>query len=207
MAKSVGATPLHPALAAPFSPDLYPVMPTLLDKLAEGDLRTLGRSAEVAADVLARPESLDELFDGIAQEDEAVRARAIDALERVAARRPALLQPYKKELLTRVARIDHWTVREHVCQLLPRLERLTAAERRTALDLVRGYLKDKSSIVKTCALECLVLLSQAPGFAAQRIKTAILVDHCARRGDTPALRARARKMQRLLAKLARDPGA
>ncbi|MBI2517937.1 MAG: hypothetical protein HYV95_13620 [Opitutae bacterium] len=182
-------------------------MPTLLDKLAEGDLRTLGRSAEVAADVLARPELIDELFDGIAVDDAAVRARAIDALERVAARQPELLQPYKRELLTRVALIEHWTVREHVCQLLPRLGKLTARERRAALRLVRGYLQDKSSIVKACALECLVRLSAAPGFAAQRAQAAILVDHCAARGNTAALRARARRMQRHLAKLARGASA
>jgi hypothetical protein len=118
-----------------------------------------------------------------------------------------LIQPYKRELLTRVARIGHWTVREHVCQLLPRLQKLTVAERRAALRTVRGYLRDGSSIVKACALECLVRLSHAPGFTAQRAEAPILVRHCADRGATPALRARARKMQRLLAKLAHRPRA
>ena len=177
-------------------------MPTLLEKLAGGDLRTLGRSAEVAADVLARPELIDELFDGVASDDVVVMARAADSLEKVAALRPDLLQPYKKELLTRVAKLDHWVVREHVCQLLPRLENLTVAERRAALVTVQGYLDGRSSIVKAFALECLVHLSAVPGFARDHAAITALVGRCAARGETAALRARARKMQRLLVKLA-----
>lgn len=174
--------------------------PSLLDQLAGGDLRTLGRSAEVAAQVLARPELIDELFDGIAGNDEVVMGRAIDALEKIAAARPDLIQPYKRELLNRIAKIPHWVVREHVCQLLPRLTALTAAERRRALTLVAGYLDDRSSVVKAFALECLVHLSAAPGFSREQAEVAALVNRCATQGDTAALRARARKMQRLLAR-------
>jgi len=49
-------------------------MPALLDQLAGGDLCTLGRSADVAAQVLARPELIDELFDGLAGDDLVIRA-------------------------------------------------------------------------------------------------------------------------------------
>jgi len=180
-------------------------MPSLLDQLAGGDLRTLGRSAEVAAQVLVRRELLDELFDGIAGNDEVIMGRASDALEKVAATRPDLIQPYKMELLSRVARINHWVVREHVCQLLPRLTTLTTTERRRALALVRTYLDDKSSVVKAGALECLVHLTAAPGFARERAHVTALVNRCALAGDTAALRARARKMQRLLARRPRPP--
>jgi hypothetical protein len=179
-------------------------MPTLLEQLAGGDLRTLGQSAEVATRVLARPELIDELFDGIAGNDEVVMGRAIDALEKVSAVRPDLIQPYKRELLGRVAKSPHWVVREHVCQLLPRLTSLTAAERRRALALIGGYLDDRSSVVKAFALECLVHLSAAPGFGRERMAVAALVERCATRGDTAALRARARKMQRLMARRPRQ---
>lgn len=174
-------------------------MPSLLDQLAGGDLRTLGRSADVAAQVLARPERIDELFAGLAGDDAVIRARAADALEKVSARRPELLQPYKRELLTRVAASDHWVVREHVCQMLPRLEPLTPAERRTAVATVRGYLADRSSIVKTCALECLVRLSAPPAPAALRRDALAIVKAAAVRG-TPAMRARARLLLKRIAR-------
>lgn len=178
-------------------------MPTLLEQLAGGDLRTLGRSAEVAQQVLAQPELIDELFDGIASDDEMIMARASDALEKVAAARPELLQPYKQELLERVALIKHWVVREHVCQMLPRLDNLTATERRHGIALIQGYLDDRSSIVRACAVECLVHLSAPAGFFKERTRVIALVNDSAAHGDTPALRARARKMQRRLARAAK----
>lgn len=178
-------------------------MPTLLDQLAGGHPLTLGRTAAVADQVLAKPELIDELFDGIADENEAIRNRSIDALERVSAVRPDLLRPYKRELLTRVSRIGHWAVRSHLCQVLARLDNYTPLERRRAIALTRGWLNDPSSIVKAVALDCLVQLSLAPGFDEERAAATALVEECATHGETAALRARARLLQKQLAKLAR----
>lgn len=173
-------------------------MPDLLEQLAGGDRRTLGRTAEVAAQVLAQPAWIDRLFDGLAEDDAVIRGRAADTLEKVSAARADLIQPYKEELLTQVAAIDDWVVRAHVCQMLPRLGGLTPAERRRALATVHGYLADRSSIVRALALECLVHLSRAPGFSRQRKTIDALVLRLTTAGGTPALRARARKMHRLI---------
>ncbi len=181
----------------------HAAMPTLLDQLSGGDRRTVGRSAAVAAQVLARPELMDELFDGLASGDGILMGRSADALEKVARSRPDLLQPYKRELLTRVSRLEPWVVRAHTCELLALVPRYTPAERRRALQLVRGFLADRSSIVKALALDCIVRLSLAPGFSAERTAAAALVEACANEGETPALRARARILRKLLAKLAR----
>lgn len=179
-------------------------MPTLLDQLAGGDPLTLGRTVAVASQVLARPELIDEVFDGIADDNEAIRNRSIDVLERVSAARPELLRPYKRELLTRVSRIGHWAVRSHLCQVLPRLDNYTPAERRRTIALMRSWLGEKSSIVKAVALDCAVQLSLAPGFSTERAEAAALVEECAAHGETPALRARARLLRKRLAKLARE---
>lgn len=187
----------------PPGPGHFSPMPTLLDQLAGGHPLTLGRTAAVAAQVLAQPELIDELFDGIADDDEAIRNRSIDALERVSARRPDLLRPYKRELLTRVSRIGHWAVRSHLCQILGRLDNYTPGERRRSITLIRGWLDEKSSIVKAVALDCLVQLSLAPGFAAERSAATAFVEECAAHGETAALRARARLLRKQLAKLAR----
>lgn len=178
-------------------------MPTLLDQLAGDDPLTLGRTADVATQVLARPELIDELFDGLAGDDEGIRNRASGALKKVADARPDLLRPYKKELLTRVARIDHWVVRSRLCQMLGLLDNYTPAERRRTIATMRGWIGEKSSVVKAVALDCAVRLSLAPGFATERAAAAALVEECATHGETPALRARARLLRELLVKLAR----
>ncbi len=181
-------------------------MPALLDQLAGGDLRTPGRSAEVAAQVLVQPALLDGLLDGLADEDEVIRGRTADALERVSAARPDLLQPYKRELLGRIGEPDHWVVRSHLCQIVPRLGNLTARERRRLIELMYRFLADPSSIVKAVALDACVQLSLAPGFDDERTAAAALVEDCAAHGDTAALRARARILRQRLAKLARPSG-
>jgi hypothetical protein len=178
-------------------------MPTVLDQLAEGPPMAMGTVPAIAAQVLARPELIDELFDGLADGDAGMRHRASAVLEKVSATRPDLLPPYKRELLTRVSRLDHWIVRSNLCKMLPRLTNLTAAERRRAIALARGWIGDRSSVVKAVALDCVVQLSLAPGFGAERAAAAALVEACAARGETPALRARARLMRKQLAKLAR----
>lgn len=178
-------------------------MPDILEKLSVGDLHSLGRSGEVARDVLAQPDLIDALFDGLASDDLGMSRRASNSLDKVSRERPDLLRPYKKELLTRVARLEHWMVRSRFCQILPRLDNLTPRERRRALAHVETFLSSPSSVVKATALDCLVQLSRAEGFAPEAAHVTELVDTCALRGDTPALRARARLMQKLLAKLAR----
>lgn len=178
-------------------------MPSLLDQLAGGDLRTLGRSADVAAQVLAQPDLLEELLDGLGDADEVIRGRAADALERISAVRPDLIQPFKRDLLARVDEPDHWVVRAHLAQIVPRLRNLTPRERRRLIATLRGWLADKSSIVKAVALDACVQLSLAPGFEAARADAGRLVEDCAARGDTAALRARARLLRKRLAALAR----
>ena len=47
--------------------------------------------------------------------------RAADAVEKITARRPELLRPHKRRLLTELALIPQQEVRWHVAQMLPRL--------------------------------------------------------------------------------------
>jgi hypothetical protein len=180
-------------------------MTTLLDQLAEGRAWDPGCSAAVAARVLAEPGLIDELFDGLADENEGLRNRASRALVDVSAVRPDLLLPYKRELLTRVSQIDQWIVRANLCHLLPRLTNLTAAERRRALALARSWMERPSStiVVKVNAFECVVRLSLTRGFEAERAAAVALSKERAAHGETAAMRARARIMCKLFAKLAR----
>lgn len=66
-------------------------MPGLLEKLAGGDCRSIGRSNKVVADVLRNPSLFPGVFAGLLEEDPLIRMRAADAIEKITARIPKLL--------------------------------------------------------------------------------------------------------------------
>jgi hypothetical protein len=171
-------------------------MTDLLDKLTGGDLRSIGRSQEVVADVLANPSLFGELVMGMLHSDPVVRMRAADATEKVTQQHPEWLQPYKTLLIEQVALSEQPEVRWHVCQLLPHLE-LTAEERRGVIDILEGYLGDKSSIVKTFAMQALADLAMKdvnlrPSII-KKIEALIAT-------GTPAMKSRGKKLLKMLKK-------
>lgn len=166
------------------------VTSSLLRKLEGGDRRSIGRVGEVVAAVLGQPTLFDALFAGLSVENPVVRARAADAVEKITVDHPHYLQPYKSSLIGPLAECDQKEVRWHVAQMLPRL-RLSASERHRMADILQGYLRDSSSIVKTCAMQALANLTQQapdlrPAFLRQLQQLTA--------AGTPAMRARGRKL-------------
>ena len=131
-------------------------------KLTGGNRRSIGRSNEVVADVLADPSLFDLIFDAISSDDPLIAMRAADAVEKVTAAQPELLRPHKRRLLTELALIPQQEVRWHVAQMLPRLS-LSARERRQAAGILESYLDDRSVTVRNCARRALAELD--PGSA------------------------------------------
>ena len=167
----------------------------ILKKLAGGDRRSIGRSNAVVAEVLARPALFQVLVKGLTSEDPVVRMRAADALEKITAQRPELLRPHMRTLLEISGRTRQKEVRWHMALLLPRMN-LSAKHRAVAVDILFDYLRDESSIVKTCAMQGLAgLAAQDPALKAKILP---LLKELTDIG-TPAMRARGRK---LLARLA-----
>jgi hypothetical protein len=81
-----------------------------------------------------------------------------------------------------------------VAQMLPRL-RLTARERDDATAILFDYLEDKSSIVRTFAMQALAELAMQDGRLRSRVFP--LLERLAVAG-TPAMRSRGRKLLNLL---------
>jgi HEAT repeat protein len=158
----------------------------LVDKLDSGDHRTIGRSNEVAREIAKNPALFAEVIEAMLHPDPRIRMRAADAVEKATVASPELLQPYKQTILKRIAVIDQQEIRWHVAQMLPRL-RLTAKERNRAIEILLGYLEDKSSIVKTFAMQALADL------APQDPRVISLLEFLTTTG-TPAMRARGRKL-------------
>jgi hypothetical protein len=67
--------------------------------LQGGDRRSIGNANRVAAIILRQPDRVAELMACLWSDDPIVRMRAADAAEKVSAKQPAFLAPFKTELL------------------------------------------------------------------------------------------------------------
>ncbi|MGH9746969.1 MAG: hypothetical protein ACRD59_12775 [Candidatus Acidiferrales bacterium] len=165
-------------------------MHPILKKLSGGDRRSIGRSNEVVAEVLAHPALFRHVFAGIESDDPVLRMRAADAAEKITAQRPELLQPFKRRLLAVAGSSDQQEVRWHAALMIPRLK-LAAKDRAVAVDILFDYLRDRSSIVKTFAMQGLATLASTD--SSLRAKVLPLLEELTEIG-TPAMRARGRKL-------------
>ncbi len=159
-------------------------------KLAGGDRRSIGRSNEIVASVLADPRLFDELFAGMLAPDPLVRMRSADAVEKITRTRPSDLQRHKRTLVTRIAQTDQAELRWHVAQMLPRLD-LRPRELRRVLDILWLYLRSNSRIVATTAMQALAELAQR--HARLRPGVVSVLQQCIAAGS-PAMKARGRKL-------------
>ncbi len=165
---------------------------TIHTLLAGGDRRSIDRSDEVAALVSANPAFFSDLVAGLWHDDPLVRMRAADAAEKVTRSKPELLNPYKKELLGLMADALEPELRWHLAAMVPRLP-LTPRERQQAVHILSSYLTDRSSIVKTFALQGLADLAAID--ATLRPKVLETLRQAVRSG-TSAMKARSRKLLR-----------
>jgi hypothetical protein len=162
----------------------------ILALLAGGDRRTIGRSDQVAAIVSKDPALFPELIAGLWSEYPLVRMRAADAAEKVTRKNRHLLLPYKKDLLGLMNEAEPQELRWHLAAMVPRLP-LSAKERQAAISSLESYLEDRSSIVKTSALQGLADLAEDDPNLRSSV-TEIL--RGATRNGTPAMKARSRKL-------------
>jgi hypothetical protein len=69
------------------------VMKSIIDLLAEGDLRTVGRVSEIIKLVTEKPELISEVIQSMTNTDPGIRMRASDAVEKITRTKPEFLQP------------------------------------------------------------------------------------------------------------------
>jgi hypothetical protein len=139
---------------------------------------------------LRDPQRFTEIIDGLSDEHPLIRMRCADAAEKVSLAHPEWLRPYKRRLLDLAERSVEQEVRWHLAQMLPRLK-LDRQERRQTEVILRGYLNDKSRIVKTFAMQALIDLTISDPSLRRRVLS--LIEDLGRTGS-PAMRARARKL-------------
>ena len=96
-------------------------MHPILEKPTGGDRRSIGRSTEVVAQVLAKPLLFRHVLRGIITSDELLRMRAADALKKITAKCPGLLCPFRRKLLAIAASAAQQEIRWHLALIIPRL--------------------------------------------------------------------------------------
>lgn len=170
--------------------------------LRAGDRRTIGRVAEVVELVLQTPKLIPVLVNCAFDADEGTRMRALDALEKLSRDRAVDLQRYSSVLLGLFEENEQQELRWHLAVILPRL-RLNVTERRRTIQVLEQCLSAKSSIVRTFALQGLAdMTAQEPGlepFVLDLLRSS-------ERVGTPAMKARSRKLLKLLARPAKEVG-
>ncbi len=166
----------------------------ILALLEGGDRRSLGRADQVTKAVAGDPRLFPSLIKGLWSDKPVVCMRAADAVEKITRDRPQLLQPYRKELLGLMAEAEQQELRWHLALMAARIA-TTSKERQAAAASLLEYLNDRSSIVRTFALQGLADLAQDE----PELRTKVIeILRQANRNGTAAMKARSRKLLRAL---------
>jgi hypothetical protein len=162
--------------------------------LAGGNRLAAGLAAQVAALLLKQPGRTAQVVECLWDQDVGVANRAADALERASCTDPEILEPWKDALLGRMADAMENKLRWNLALMVPRL-RLTVEDTERAAAILRFWLDDHSSIVKTSAMHGLAGLTQwNPALLPEALDMLRILG----RSGTPAMRARGRILLRRL---------
>jgi hypothetical protein len=162
---------------------------TIREMLAVGRHRLdVGQACKVAELVLANPRKISQVIECLWDEDPGIANRAADALERATYHRPGIAQPWKEALIGLMAEAQQNKLRWNLAMLVPRLELCVTDARRTAA-VLRSYLDDQGSIVKTAAMHGFTTLTKHD---PELLPEALDMLRILSRSGTPAMRARGR---------------
>ncbi|HLY41056.1 MAG TPA: hypothetical protein VKR52_07560 [Terracidiphilus sp.] len=156
--------------------------------LAEGRRLDRGRAPAVAEMMLENAQLAGPVIEFLWHENAGVANRAADALERASCWKPEILAPWKDALLGRIIDAEEKKLRWNLALMVGRVP-LTKAETERAIPVLRGWLDDKSSIVKACAMEGLAGLARWNEELRREVVDTLRV---LSRSGTPAMRARGR---------------
>ena len=130
-------------------------MSKILQKLRGDDLRSIGKADEVVQDILNDPSLFQEVFEGMLNKDPVIRMRSADAIEKVSAKRPEYLRPFKSKLINQISKIEQQEVRWHAAQMFSYIE-TSKIERNKIIKILLSYIEtDESKIVKTFSMQAL----------------------------------------------------
>jgi hypothetical protein len=157
-----------------------------------------GRVLEIARLVATQPRRARRVIELMWDDDPGVASRAADVLERISHNPSSalgrMLEEYKEALLGLLPDARFMKLRWNLAFMIPRLA-LSVAEARRAAATLYTFLDDRSSIVKTAALQGLADLTRHDPESLPAVLDLLRIQG---RSGTPAMRARSRHLiQRL----------
>lgn len=158
------------------------------DMLISGRRLDAGRVWEVVELIEGRPDKLSQLIECLFDEDLGIASRAADALERATRERPQRAQRWKNVFIGLAAETAEKKVRWNLALTIPRLK-LTVAECRRTAEILKTWLDDPSSIVKTAALHGMADLTRQDPASLPDVLDLLRISA---RSGTPAMCARSR---------------
>jgi HEAT repeat protein len=126
-------------------------MNALLEHLKNGDIRGGGATGEVAAEVLAHPDRLPLLAEGMRHPDEFIRSRTSCAMERIACADPELVRPLTLRIMEVAEHDPAPVVRWRYALILGAIP-FTSGDVDADVAALRGMLHDRSVFVRRMAL-------------------------------------------------------
>ena len=134
-------------------------MTGVLDKMRGGDLRSIGKSNDVVIEIKKKPSLIDDVFGGLNSDDPVLKARCADVIEKATRGNPELLTGHKKQIISMLKTESRQEVCWHLAQLIPRLQ-YTSSEEFEIFEVLKRFLSHKSKIVRVCAMESMVDLTE-----------------------------------------------
>ncbi|PCI62454.1 MAG: hypothetical protein COB37_07015 [Kordiimonadales bacterium] len=166
----------------------------VIQALSEGKRGSVARSNEVARYILQYPDEVRQLVNALAAENPAVVSHVSHACVSIFAQEPAVLRPFGAELLEALKESSQWELLHQLPKILPHLD-LDAVQLTGLSDRLWHLLKnDRSSIVRTCALQALVDMAETDEKFEPRACAAMAF---AFEQGSKALQARARNLLKL----------
>ena len=168
---------------------------SVAERLLVGPTRGLGCANVVALEAAGSPEVLKELVEALGDGREVVVVRAANALKKIQIERPELVAAYAKKILKAAMVCEFLFAAWSLTVVVSRLP-LKGRDRALGVELMFEALKSESVFLRTFALQGLVDFSREDAALRRRVRP--IVEEFAENG-TAAMRARARKLRRVLA--------
>ncbi len=134
-------------------------MNQILQWLSGGDLRSDGLSNEVVDAVLQQPRLLDDLMEGLDSQDDVIRSRTADALEKIARSRPDLLIDHLPSLFALAQTDQVPMVKMHLAMLFGHLF-MYEEQTEELVSALLALLDDESVFTVSWAIVSLCILSK-----------------------------------------------
>lgn len=132
-------------------------MDEILRKLSDGDLRSEGKSEEVAQEIIEDPRLLHDLARGLESQKKVIRGRVCMTMEIVSREHPGSLKDVLPQVIELAATDRVPQVRWHIAEILGNVE-VPDGDVDRVIQILLGYLDDKSKIVRYCSVQTLGIL-------------------------------------------------